>query len=56
MKRSCNIKAREGGKLNGTEINNGRLDVFANWNRWHLGSKGLRQAEPKRGSSVALRW
>lgn len=46
LKCSCNIKARVGGKLNGTEINNGRLDVFANWDLWHSGSKGLRQAKP----------
>lgn len=52
LKRSCNIKAGVGGKLNGTEINNGRLDVFANWNRWHFGSKGLCQAKPERSSSV----
>lgn len=29
-----------GGKLNGTEINNGGVDVFANWDLWHLGQKG----------------
>lgn len=28
-----------GGKLNGTKINNGRLDVFANWDLWHPGQK-----------------
>lgn len=22
------------------KINNGRLDVFANWDVWHLGQKG----------------
>lgn len=41
LKCSCNIKAGVGGKLNGTEINNGRCDAFANWNRWHSRSEGL---------------
>lgn len=41
LKCSRNIKAGVGGKLNGTEINNGRCDAFANWNRWHSGSEGL---------------
>lgn len=27
-------------KLNATEINNGGLDVSANWDRGHLGSNG----------------
>lgn len=56
QKCSCNIKARVGGEVNGTEINNGWLDVFANWDRWHFGSKGVCQAKPKRSRSDALRW